>query len=40
MLGAIDVSAQAVTLTHFDCETGKPWLPPPIAPLRDLCVKI
>jgi uncharacterized protein len=32
MLGAIDVSARGVTLTHFDCETGKPWIPPPLAP--------
>lgn len=28
VLGAIDVSAHGVALTHFDCETGKTWLPP------------
>lgn len=28
VLGAIDVSARAVALAHFDCETGKPWSPP------------
>lgn len=32
VLGAIDVSAHAVTLTHFDCETGKPWSPPRLTP--------
>ena len=28
LLGAIDVSRESAQLTHFDCETGKPWLPP------------
>ncbi len=28
LLGAIDVSRESAKLTHFDCETGKPWLPP------------
>ncbi|MET0792926.1 MAG: metallophosphoesterase family protein [Polyangiaceae bacterium] len=28
MLGAIDVSREGAKLSHIDCETGKPWLPP------------
>jgi len=28
VLGSIDVSAASARLTHIDCETGKPWLPP------------
>lgn len=32
VLGTIDVTAGAVTFTHFDCETGKRWSPPPLTP--------
>ena len=28
LFGTIDISRESAKLTHFDCETGKPWLPP------------
>jgi hypothetical protein len=28
LLGSIDISRERAQLTHFDCETGQPWLPP------------
>lgn len=27
LFGMMELSSQGVTLQHFDCETGKPWLP-------------
>jgi len=30
VFGLIDVSARGIELAHYDCETGKPWSPPPI----------
>jgi len=29
VLGTITVTPQAVRLAHIDCETGRPWSPPP-----------
>jgi len=28
VLGAIDITTTSAKLTHIDCETGAPWLPP------------
>jgi uncharacterized protein len=28
VLGAIDITATSARLSHIDCETGQPWLPP------------
>lgn len=32
VFGLLEVSAQGLGFTHVDCETGKPWLPPELAP--------
>jgi uncharacterized protein len=29
VFGTIDISAAGVRLAHIDCETGRPWSPPP-----------
>ncbi|MCU0653898.1 MAG: metallophosphatase family protein [Polyangiaceae bacterium] len=29
VLGTLDISPERVSLAHIDCETGRPWSPPP-----------
>ncbi len=34
VLGTIDITPSSARLTHIDCETGKVWSPPEVAPAR------